>query len=81
MIHSANGYLTEEHGNLTWIIANTPPNGVLRMNVYTACDGVTRKISAIVALIKQSWFMLVQIGCANTGRNARSHRERQGFQI
>ncbi len=36
VIHSANGYLTQEAGNLPWIIANTPPSGVLQMNVRTA---------------------------------------------
>jgi serine protease Do len=48
VIHSANGYLTQEHGNLAWIIANTAPNGELRMNVRTARDGVDHLITARV---------------------------------
>jgi S1-C subfamily serine protease len=48
VIHSANGYLTQQHGNLAWIIANTPPNGELQMNVRTARDGVDHLIVARV---------------------------------
>ena len=46
VIHSINGYLTTEHGNLAWIIAVATPNNVLRMNVRTQSDG---KIHAILA--------------------------------
>jgi hypothetical protein len=46
VIHSANGYLTQQHGNLTWIIANLPANGVLQMNVRGGRDGVDRIFSA-----------------------------------
>ncbi len=46
VIHSANGYLTQQHGNLTWIISNTPANGVLQMSVRTASDGLEHTISA-----------------------------------
>jgi S1-C subfamily serine protease len=38
-IRSANGYATQVHGNLTWIISNLPANGVLQMSVRTARDG------------------------------------------
>jgi S1-C subfamily serine protease len=48
VIHSANGYLTQEHGNLAWIIANTPSNGELRMNVRTVRDGADHLIIARV---------------------------------
>ena len=27
VIHSANGYLTQQHGNLTWIISGVPAGG------------------------------------------------------
>jgi S1-C subfamily serine protease len=46
VIHSANGYATEEHGNLTWIISNLPANGILQMSVRTARDGMEHVISA-----------------------------------
>jgi S1-C subfamily serine protease len=46
VIHSANGYLTQEHGNVVWIIANTPANGELRMNVRTVRDGADHLIIA-----------------------------------
>ena len=48
VIHSANGYLTQEHGNLTWIIAQAGPNGVLQLNVRTARDGADHVISTRV---------------------------------
>jgi S1-C subfamily serine protease len=48
VIHSANGYAIQEHGNLTWVISNLPPNGVLQMNVRSARDGVEHVISAQV---------------------------------
>jgi S1-C subfamily serine protease len=46
VIHSANGYLTQQHGNLTWIITNAAPNGVLQLNVRTARDEVDHRIDA-----------------------------------
>ena len=46
IIYSANGYLTQQHGNLAWIIATVPPNGVLQMNVRAARDGVTHAVTA-----------------------------------
>ena len=39
VIHSANGYLTQIHGNLTWIINTQAPNGVLNLSVHRASDG------------------------------------------
>ena len=38
VIHSINGYLTTQSGNLAWIIANAAPDNVLMMNVRTASD-------------------------------------------
>ena len=46
VILSANGYLTQQHGNLAWIIATVPANGVLQMNVRTASDGAVHSLSA-----------------------------------
>ena len=36
ILRSANGYLTEQRGNLAWIIANATPNNLLKLNVQTA---------------------------------------------
>jgi PDZ domain len=46
VIYSANGYLTQQHGNLTWIIGTVPSNGELRMNVRTARDGAVHAVTA-----------------------------------
>jgi hypothetical protein len=46
VIYSANGYYTQQHGNLTWIISTVPSNGALQMNVRSARDGAMRMISA-----------------------------------
>jgi membrane-associated protease RseP (regulator of RpoE activity) len=46
VIQSANGYLTQQNGNLTWIIATVPPNGVLQMTVHRASDGAVHSMSA-----------------------------------
>jgi membrane-associated protease RseP (regulator of RpoE activity) len=46
LIQSANGYLTQQHGNLTWIISTVPANGVLQMNVRKASDGAAHSVSA-----------------------------------
>ena len=35
VIFSINGYLTEQRGNLAWIIANAAPNNQLNMTVKT----------------------------------------------
>jgi membrane-associated protease RseP (regulator of RpoE activity) len=39
VIHSTNGYLTTDRGNLAWITAVATPNNVLRMTARTASDG------------------------------------------
>ena len=41
VIRSVNGYLTEQRGNLAWVIANAMPNNELKLNVQTAKDGQT----------------------------------------
>jgi PDZ domain len=46
VIHSINGYLTEQRGNLAWIIANAAPNNVLQMNVRTVADGRDHTVTA-----------------------------------
>jgi hypothetical protein len=46
VIHSINGYLTTERGNLPWIISVATPNNVLKMNVRTASDGKVHTILA-----------------------------------
>ena len=46
VIRSVNGYLTEQRGNLAWIIANATPNNELKLNVQTAKDGQTHLITA-----------------------------------
>ena len=46
VLRSVNGYLTEQRGNLAWIIANATPNNELKLNVQTAKDGKTYQIVA-----------------------------------
>jgi hypothetical protein len=46
VIRSINGYLTEQRGNLAWIIANAAPNNELKMTVQTAKDGLDHLITA-----------------------------------
>ena len=46
VIHSINGYLTEQRGNLAWIIANAAPGNLLKMNVRTARDSQDHTITA-----------------------------------
>jgi S1-C subfamily serine protease len=46
VIHSVNGYLTTQGGNLAWIIANAAPDNVLKMSVRTASDGQVHTITA-----------------------------------
>ena len=43
---SINGYLTEQRGNLAWIIANAAPNNQLTITVRTARDGKEHAITA-----------------------------------
>jgi hypothetical protein len=46
VIYSANGYLTQQRGNLTWIMSGVPSNGDLQMNVRAARDGAMHVVSA-----------------------------------
>ena len=45
VIRSANGYLTEQPGHLSWIIDNATPGGVITLTVLAASDGELRTIS------------------------------------
>jgi S1-C subfamily serine protease len=46
VIYSANGYTTQQPGNLAWIIATVPPNGTLQMTVRSGRDGAVRAVNA-----------------------------------
>jgi hypothetical protein len=46
VIRSVNGYLTEQRGNLAWVIANAMPKNELKLDVQTAKDGQTQLITA-----------------------------------
>ena len=46
VIHSINGYLTQQRGNLEWIYVNAVPGNILKMNVLTASDGKEHTITA-----------------------------------
>jgi S1-C subfamily serine protease len=46
VIRSINGYLTEQPGNIAWIIANAAPIKVLQMHVRTAADDRMHAITA-----------------------------------
>jgi hypothetical protein len=46
VIHSVNGHLTTDPGNLAWIIATKAPSGTLSMNVRNAADGKAYVIAA-----------------------------------
>jgi hypothetical protein len=46
IILSSNGYLTEQPGNLTWIIAHAAPDKVLKMKIRRAGDGTAHLITA-----------------------------------
>ena len=46
VIRSVNGYLTEQRGNLAWIIANAMPNNQLKIDVQKAKDGQNHQITA-----------------------------------
>ena len=48
VIHSVNGYLTTERGNLTWIIANATPDHLLKLDVQAATDGQRRTIEFLL---------------------------------
>ena len=46
VIYSANGYNTQVHGNMAWIIATVPPSGALQMTVRTVRDGAMHVVTA-----------------------------------
>jgi membrane-associated protease RseP (regulator of RpoE activity) len=46
VIYSANGYLTQQLGNLAWIISAVPSGGELQMTVRSARDGALRTSTA-----------------------------------
>jgi hypothetical protein len=46
VIRSVNGYLTEQRGNLAWIIANAAPNNQLAITLQNGKDGETRVVNA-----------------------------------
>lgn len=46
VITAVNGYLTEQRGNLAWIIANASPNNELKISVHSAKDGQNHVITA-----------------------------------
>lgn len=46
VLHSINGYSTQRHGNLAWIIANAAPNRVLEINLRSVRDGQEHTITA-----------------------------------
>ena len=48
VIYSINGYLTEQRGNLAWIIANAAPANQLNMNVKRAADGQEKAVTATI---------------------------------
>jgi S1-C subfamily serine protease len=48
VLRSANGFLTEQRGNLAWILANATPGNELKMNVHTAADGLDHTITATI---------------------------------
>ena len=50
VIRSVNGYLTEQRGNLAWVIANAMPKNELKLDVQTAKDDQTHVITATLFL-------------------------------
>jgi hypothetical protein len=46
VLRSVNGYLTEERGNLAWILANATPDNTLKLKVHTLADGQDHAITA-----------------------------------
>ena len=45
-IVSANGYLTQEAGNLAWIINHHAPNGVVTLNIRKVANGQAATVNA-----------------------------------
>jgi membrane-associated protease RseP (regulator of RpoE activity) len=48
VIRSVNGYLTEQRGNLAWVIANAASNNELKLTVQTAKDSRTQVLTAML---------------------------------
>jgi membrane-associated protease RseP (regulator of RpoE activity) len=48
VIRSVNGYLTEQRGNLAWVIANAAPDNQLKISVQAENDGQPRLITASI---------------------------------
>jgi membrane-associated protease RseP (regulator of RpoE activity) len=48
VILSVNGFLTEQRGNLAWIIANTKGSNELKLTVQTVKDGQTHVVTAML---------------------------------
>lgn len=48
VIRSVNGYLTEQRGNLAWVIANAAPENQLKITVQDGKDGQARLITAML---------------------------------
>jgi hypothetical protein len=46
VLRSVNGYLTEQRGNLAWILANATSDNTLKLNVHTAADGLDHTVTA-----------------------------------
>ena len=46
VIRSANGFLTEQPGHLSWILDNATPGGVITLTVLSASNGEVRTITA-----------------------------------
>jgi PDZ domain len=48
VLHSINGYLTQQRGNLAWIVAHAAPERVLEIRLRSVRDGQERTITAQV---------------------------------
>jgi hypothetical protein len=48
VIRSVNGYLTEQRGNLAWVIANASSKNELKLSVQSAKDSQTHVITAML---------------------------------
>jgi hypothetical protein len=45
VILSANGYVTQQHGHLAWIITTVPPSDELRLTVHKASNSAIRAVN------------------------------------
>jgi membrane-associated protease RseP (regulator of RpoE activity) len=48
VIRSVNGYLTEQRGNLAWVIANAATNNELKLTVQTAKGGEVKVLTTVL---------------------------------